>query len=62
MEKGSGGKNKKQIYSGKTNIIKRFFEWIGLKEKLHNQEHIPPFYSRKGKSGGHILEKMLVQK
>lgn len=24
--------------------IKRFLEWIGLKEKLHNQEHLPPLF------------------
>lgn len=25
-------------------IIKRFLEWIGLKERLHNQEHQPPMF------------------
>lgn len=25
-------------------IIKRFSEWIGLKEKIHNQEHRPPLF------------------
>jgi len=24
--------------------IKRFLEWIGLKEKLHNAKHIPPLF------------------
>ncbi|OHA67970.1 MAG: hypothetical protein A3C82_02920 [Candidatus Wildermuthbacteria bacterium RIFCSPHIGHO2_02_FULL_47_12] len=26
-------------------IIKRFLEWIGLKERLHNQAHKPPLVS-----------------
>ena len=25
-------------------MIKRFLEWIGLKEKLHNAEYTPPFF------------------
>lgn len=25
-------------------VIKRFFEWIGLKEKLHTQKHRPPLF------------------
>ena len=25
-------------------MIKRFLEWIGLKEKLHNTEYVPPFF------------------
>jgi len=25
-------------------MIKKFLEWIGLKEKLHNHEHIPPLF------------------
>lgn len=25
--------------------MKRFLEWIGLKEKLHNSEHVPPLVS-----------------
>ncbi len=25
-------------------MIKFFLEWIGLKEKLHNKENIPPFF------------------
>ena len=25
-------------------IIKRFFEWIKLKEKLHHKEHKPPLF------------------
>ena len=25
-------------------IIKHFIKWIGLKEKLHNKEHIPPLF------------------
>lgn len=25
-------------------MVKRFLEWIGLKEKIHNQEHIPPLF------------------
>lgn len=25
-------------------IVKRFLEWIGLKEKIHNQEHLPPLF------------------
>lgn len=25
--------------------MKRFLEWIGLKEKLHNSEHKPPLVS-----------------
>lgn len=25
-------------------MIKRFLEWIGLKEKLHNKEHVPPLF------------------
>lgn len=25
-------------------IIKRFLEWMGLKERLHNQEHRPPLF------------------
>ncbi len=25
-------------------MIKRFLEWIGLKEKLHNKDHIPPLF------------------
>lgn len=25
-------------------MIKRFLEWIGLKEKLHNTEYIPPLF------------------
>ncbi|MFA6392777.1 MAG: type II toxin-antitoxin system PemK/MazF family toxin [Candidatus Paceibacterota bacterium] len=29
----------------KHNIIKKFLEWIGLKEKLHNKESRPPFVS-----------------
>lgn len=27
--------------------MKRFFEWIGLKEKLHNATHKPPFVSER---------------
>lgn len=27
-----------------TIIIKRFLEWIGLKERLYNQEHRPPLF------------------
>lgn len=27
-----------------TTIIKRFLEWVGLKEKLHNKEHRPPLF------------------
>jgi hypothetical protein len=42
-------------------MLKRFLEWIGLKEKLHNNEAIPPFL-KKVKFGGVILEKMLAQK
>ena len=46
MEKssGAGGKNKKQVYSSKINIVKRFFEWIGLKETIHKNDSIPPFF------------------
>jgi len=29
----------------KNNIIKRFLEWIGLKEKLHKKDSKPPFVS-----------------
>src|SRR3989338_5125751 len=25
-------------------IIKRFLEWVGLKEKLHEQKHRPPLF------------------
>lgn len=25
-------------------MIKRFLEWIGLKEKLHTQSHLPPLF------------------
>lgn len=25
-------------------MLKRFFEWIGIKEKLHNNEHKPPLF------------------
>ena len=25
-------------------MLKRFLEWIGLKEKLHKSEHTPPFF------------------
>lgn len=25
-------------------MLKRFLEWIGLKEKLHNNESVPPFF------------------
>ena len=28
----------------KHNIIKRFLEWIGLKEKLHKKQAIPPLF------------------
>ena len=24
--------------------VKRFLEWISVKEKLHNQEHLPPLF------------------
>ena len=27
-----------------TEIIKRFLEWVGLKEKLHHQDHRPPLF------------------
>ena len=27
-----------------TTVIKRFLEWIKLKEKLHNKEHVPPLF------------------
>jgi mRNA-degrading endonuclease toxin of MazEF toxin-antitoxin module len=27
--------------------MKQFLEWIGLKEKLHNQSHKPPFVSQR---------------
>lgn len=27
-----------------TKIIKSFFEWFGLKEKIHNNNAIPPFF------------------
>ena len=27
--------------------VNRFFEWIGLKEKLHQSEHKPPFVSER---------------
>jgi len=27
------------------NIIKRFLEWIGLKEKIHNNNSIPPLFN-----------------
>ena len=25
-------------------MLKKFLEWIGLKERLHSQEHLPPFF------------------
>ena len=25
-------------------MIKKFLEWVGLKEKLHNKDHIPPLF------------------
>ena len=25
-------------------IAKRFLEWIGFKEKIHNQKHVPPLF------------------
>lgn len=28
----------------KHNVIKRFLEWIGLKEKLHKNEAVPPLF------------------
>lgn len=28
-------------------MIKRFLEWIGLKERLHNNEHHPPLVSQR---------------
>jgi mRNA interferase MazF len=27
--------------------VNRFFEWIGLKEKLHRSDHKPPFVSER---------------
>ena len=37
--------NKMQEKIQKTNnILKRFLEWIGLKEKIHNNNSIPPFF------------------
>ena len=29
------------------NMIKRFLEWIGLKEKLHSNNFTPPFFKEK---------------
>ncbi len=26
-------------------MLKRFLEWVGLKEKLHNSNHIPPLFN-----------------
>jgi mRNA interferase MazF len=26
-------------------MLKRFLEWIGLKEKLHNSNHVPPLFN-----------------
>jgi mRNA interferase MazF len=26
-------------------MLKRFLEWIGLKEKLHKSEHVPPLFN-----------------
>ena len=34
--------SKKEIQK---NIIKRFLEWIGLKEKIHNNNSIPPLFN-----------------
>jgi len=28
-------------------MLKRFLEWFGLKEKLHNQEHKPPLFKER---------------
>ncbi len=28
-------------------MLKRFFEWIGLKERLHNSTHVPPMVSQR---------------
>jgi mRNA interferase MazF len=35
---------KEQQNKEKEGIIKRFLEWIGLKEKLHTARHEPPFF------------------
>jgi hypothetical protein len=39
MQKEKEKQNKKE-----KGIIKRFLEWIGLKEKLHEKESVPPFF------------------
>ncbi len=39
MQKEREKQNKKE-----KGIIKRFLEWIGLKEKLHEKESVPPFF------------------
>ena len=33
-----------RIITNRMTIIKRFLEWIGLKEKLHNAENVPTFF------------------